>query len=46
MSWVIICKKTNIPIWETYSKKIADKVNTKKYFVLSALDWLNSLNHK
>ena len=45
-SWVVVSKADNKPVLETYSKSVADKVNTDKYTVMPVLQWLQSLNVK
>ncbi len=44
MSWVIINKETNKPIFETWNKGVTLKVNTKKYRVVPIKEWLSNLN--
>lgn len=43
-SWVIIRKSDNYPVLETFSKSVAEKVNSKKYAVIPILEYLQSLN--
>lgn len=45
-SWVIIKRSTGKAVLETFSKKIADAINTKKYEVLTTLDYLVRLNQR
>ena len=44
-SWIITDKKGNA-IFETYNKKIANKINKKKYNVYTAYDYLVMFNKK
>jgi len=44
-SYIITDKKGNA-VFETFSKKVADKVNTDKYSVQTAYDYLCALNEK
>lgn len=43
-SWIIIDISTKEAILETYSKNIADAVNTKKYRAVPVLEYLQQLN--
>ena len=44
-SYIITDKKGNA-VFETFNKKVADKVNTDKYTVQTAYDYLCALNEK
>ena len=44
MSWVIVNKETNEPIFETWNKQLTLKINLKKYNVIPILEWLQNLN--
>lgn len=44
MSWVIINKETNEPIFETWNKELTLRINSKKYKVVTILEWLQNLN--
>lgn len=46
MSWVIVEKKTQKAIFETYSKKVADAINKTKYEALPARKYLEQLNKR
>lgn len=39
-SWVIVRKADRAPIFETWERTTAEKVNGEKYDVLTALQWL------
>lgn len=39
-SWIIVSRETGKAVFETWSRKIADCVNTDKYEVLSAQEHL------
>jgi hypothetical protein len=43
-SWIIVSKATGLPVLETFSEVVADAINTEKYVVLTALQWLVRLN--
>lgn len=43
-SWIIISKATGQPVLETFSEAIADAINTERYTVLTALQWLVQFN--
>lgn len=43
-SWVIVHKETQKAVLETFSKKIADSINTELYDVVPILDYLVSIN--
>lgn len=42
-SWVVVDLATGQPVLETFSKSVADKVNTAKYRVVPIGVWLGSL---
>jgi hypothetical protein len=43
-SWIIVSRETGKPVLETYSAKVARAINTDRYEVLTALDWLRRFN--
>lgn len=43
-SWIIVSKDTNKPVFETYSEKIKNAINTEKYIVYTAYEWLCLFN--
>ena len=43
-SWIIIDKKTNKAVRETFSAKLAGLVNQEKFKVMTAGDYLGNLN--
>lgn len=45
-SWVIVDIKTGKAVMETWNKKIADAVDTKKYVVVEVLEYLVGVNAK
>jgi hypothetical protein len=45
-SWVIVEKNTGKAVFETYSRKMADAVNRKKFNVLPILEYLQEFNRK
>ncbi|MEM6737429.1 MAG: hypothetical protein AAF620_15315 [Bacteroidota bacterium] len=46
MSWIIVDKKTKVAIVELFTENLIYKINTDKYEVLTAFDYLVSLNDK
>lgn len=45
-SWVIVNRQTGEAILETWSEKVTQAINTKKYQVLTAYEYLCQLNSK
>jgi hypothetical protein len=45
-SWIIVNRKTGEAILETWSEKVTQAINTKKYQVLTAYDYLCGINNK
>lgn len=45
-SWVIVNRITGEAILETFSEEVTKAINTKKYQVLTAYDYLCQLNSK
>jgi hypothetical protein len=43
-SWIIISRETGKPVFETFTRKIAARVNLEKYEVLTAKEWLVRFN--
>jgi hypothetical protein len=43
-SWVIVSRDTGAAVLETFSPAVASKVNLARYRVVTALQWLASLN--
>ena len=43
-SWVIVNKSTGAAVFETFNKSTAEKINFKKYQVLTAYQYLTGLN--
>ena len=43
-SWVIIDMDTNKPLFETFSKKIANSINKNKYKAVPILEYLQNFN--
>lgn len=44
-SWVIV-DEAGDAVFETFSRRVAEAVNQEKYEVLTALEYLSSLNNK
>jgi hypothetical protein len=45
-SWIVVNRKTGEAILETWSEKVTKAINTKKYQVLTAYDYLCGINNK
>ena len=45
-SWVVVDKASNAALFETFSQRIADAINTDKYRAVPILEYLQSLNRK
>lgn len=45
-SWVVIHRATGAAVLETYSPAVARKINRAAYDVVTAAQWLASLNWK
>ncbi len=43
-SWIIVSKDTGKAVFETFDRHIADRINTQKYTVLTAMQYLGALN--
>jgi len=43
-SWVIVNIETKKPLFETYSVKIVDAINTNKYQAVPILEYLQNFN--
>jgi len=43
-TYIVIDKQTDKAVTELFSKSLADQVNTKKYYVMTAYDYLCRLN--
>jgi len=43
-SWVVVSKATGEAVLETFSRKVADRVDRGRYDVLTAYDYLVRLN--
>lgn len=44
MSWVIVRRADALPILETYSGKVASRINRSAYAVIPAGQWLGAFN--
>jgi hypothetical protein len=45
-SWIVVNKVTGEAILETWSEKVTQAINTKKYQVMTAYDYLCGINNK
>ena len=45
-SWIVVNRSTGEAVLETFSEKVTAAINTKKYQVLTAYDYLCNLNSK
>jgi len=43
-SWVIVDKKTNEVLFETFQESILEKINTEKFKIVPILEYLVSIN--
>ena len=43
-SYIVLDKTNNKPITELFNKDLASRVNTNKYYVITAYDYLCKLN--
>ena len=43
-SWIVVNRTTGEAILETFSEKVTAAINTKKYQVMTAYDYLCNLN--
>lgn len=39
-SWIVVDRKTGVAAFETWTRKVAERVNLEKYEVLTAAQWL------
>lgn len=44
MGWIIVSRETGKPVLETFSGRVAGAVDTARYEVLTALQWLQRFN--
>ena len=45
-SWIVVSRATGKPVLETFERRTADAINTDKYEVLTALQWLVRFNQE
>ena len=43
-SWIVVNRQTGEAVLETFSEKVTQAINTKKYQVLTAYEYLCKLN--
>jgi len=43
-TYIVIDKQTDKAVTELFSKSLADQINTEKYYVITAYDYLCRLN--
>jgi len=43
-SWIVVNRLTGEAVLETWSEKVTQAINTKKYQVMTAYDYLRNLN--
>lgn len=43
-SWIVVCRATGTPVFETFSRATAERVNQSRYEVLTAAQWLTRFN--
>lgn len=45
-SWVIVSRETGEAVFETFTRKVAERVRQDRYEVLTALQWLARVNQR
>jgi hypothetical protein len=45
-SWIVVNRSTGEAVLETFSEKVTAAINTKKYQVMTAYDYLCGINNK
>jgi len=45
-TYIVLDKTNNKPITELFNKDLAGRVNTNKYYVMTAYDYLSRLNKR
>ncbi len=45
-SWIIVSKATGKAVFETFDRHVADRINTRKYMVLTAIQYLGTFNRE
>lgn len=43
-SWIAVCRSSGVPVFETFTHAVAERINLTKYEVLTAAQWLARLN--
>ena len=43
-SWIVVSRDSGAPVFETFTRSMAERVNQTKYEVLTAAQWLGRLN--
>jgi len=43
-SWIVVSRDSGTPVFETFTRSVAERVNQTKYEVLTAAQWLGRLN--
>lgn len=38
--WIVVSRATGKPVLETFERRTADAINTERYEVLTAVEWL------
>ena len=45
VSWVVVDKATGKPVAEIYEQRTVERINTEKYEIWTAYEWLVHYNH-
>ena len=45
-SWVALNRETMTPVWEFYNPALIEKINQKKYCVMTTLEWLQMFKRR
>ena len=43
-SWIAVCRSSGVPVFETFTRSVAERINRTKYEVLTAAQWLGRLS--
>ncbi len=45
-TYIVVDKQTQVGVWEFYNPQIVGLINTDRYYVLTALDYLGMINRR
>lgn len=43
-SWVIVCRETGNPVFETWNRSTVERINLEKYEAVPIMQWLARFN--